>query len=153
MQLNVGAYLGFTEGSEERGFGTRELFVNDTYHTIEGEFTTCYGAFPSNDYRYSGETLNGTKSGLGRMELYKKGSSHKDVFGKYEGYFENNKFHGDGRYILNTKYTKTQQNQFEFVGTFRDHFMWTGISFIVENSITRTCKNIVEEKTKLKCND
>ena len=153
VQLNVGAYLGFIEGSEERGFGTRELFVNDTYHTIEGEYTTSYGTIPFYDYRYSGETLNGTKSGLGRMELYKKDSSHKDVFGKYEGYFKNNTFHGDGRYIMNTQYTKTQQNQFEFVGTFRDQDYWTGVSFIVENSITRTCKNIFEEKTKLKCND
>ena len=87
------------------------------------------------------------------MELYKTNTSHKDVFGKYEGYFKNNKFHGDGRYILNTEYTKTQQNQFEFVGTFRDHSMWTGVSFIVNNSFTRTCKNVLEENTKSKCND
>ena len=86
------------------------------------------------------------------MEVYKKDTSHKDVVGIYEGYFKNNKFHGDGRYILNTEYTKTQQNQFEFVGTFRDHSMWTGVSFIVKNSITRTCKNNYEEKTKSKCN-
>ena len=140
VNLNVGAYLGFyrAESDQEKGFGTRKVIVNEAYHTVQGEYATKSG----NNFRYSGQTLNGVITGLGHMTFYEKKSSNSVISGKYEGRFENDKFHGDGRFE-----DLRVGSSFEFIGTYEHHKRRTGKSY----KITRTCSEKWVEEDKQTC--
>ena len=139
VNLNVGAYLGFyrSESNQEKGFGTKEIVVNEVYHVVQGEYGTVAGS----NYRYSGQMINGVMTGLGHMTFSEKKSSNIVISGKYEGRFENNKFHGHGRFVLGSG--------FEYIGTYEHHKRRTGIS----NKITRTCSEKYLEQEPQKCDE
>ena len=141
VNLNVGAYLGFyrAESRQEKGFGTKEVVVNDAYDIVQGEYGTIAGSTETGNFRYSGQTLDGKMTGLGHMTFYEKKSSNTVISGKYEGRFENNKFHGDGKLVLGS--------DFEFIGTYEHHKRRTGKSY----KITRTCSEKWVEEDKQTC--
>ena len=139
VHLDVGAYLAFNDGKQERGFGTRDIVVNNEYHKVQGEYSTLKYAVGKHYYRYKGQLKNGIMFGLGYMRIYKK--SNYELIGTYEGRFKNNRFDGEGRYVYIDK-------DMEFVGSYKNHAKWTGAL----KNINKTCSNIYKEGQRSKCN-
>ena len=115
--------------------------MNEIYHIIQGKYSTSTGSTANNDYLYSGQIMNGSMFGLGKMTLYEKNTSNKKYVGKYEGRFKNNLFHGDnGRYVV---------GNFEFIGSYKNNNKLKGYL----SNITRECLHRYEEGKQLKCDN
>ena len=113
--------------------------MNEIYHIIQGKYTTSIGSTTNNDYLYSGQIMNGSMFGLGKMTLYEKNTSNKKYVGKYEGRFKNNLFHGEnGRYVF---------GNIEFIGSYKNNHKSKGYM----NKIRRECLHRYEEGKQLKC--
>ena len=134
VRFGTGAYIGFNADDNEIGFGTKQVYVNDDYHIIQGVYANKrFGRI-----RYEGQILHGYLTGLGRLTFYKNGQINP---GKYEGYLKNNTFHGKGKFVFTDGSI--------YAGTYKNHARWTGTGTKVNT--TRSCRKKYKEGIEKEC--
>ena len=136
VRFGTGAYIGFNADDNEIGFGTKQVYVNDDYHIIQGVYANKrFGRI-----RYEGQILHGYLTGLGRLTFYKNGQINP---GKYEGYLKNNTFHGKGKFVFIDGRI--------YAGTYKDNKRLTGTETKVDQKETRICSKKYKEGIDEEC--